>query len=99
MPTPTAEVLQGKVEALKKKLAEKGESLGGPELRALKKKIRRTQRRRRVILQGQPAAAPAKADEAAAAKPAAKVEEKPAEKVAEKVEEKTEEPAEEKKEE
>jgi len=99
MPTPTAEVLRGKVEALKKKLAEKGESLGGPELRALKKKIRRNQRRRRVMLQGQPVAAPAKADEAAAAKPAAKVEDKVEAKVEEKTEEKTEEPAEEKKEE
>jgi hypothetical protein len=72
MPTPTPEVLQGKVEALKKKLAEKGESLEGPELRALKKKIRRVQRRRRLMLEGLAKVAPAKTAETAAGKPAEK---------------------------
>jgi hypothetical protein len=84
MSTPTPEVLQGKVEALKKKLAEKGESLQGPQLRALKKKIRRAQRRRRLMLEGQAKAAPAKTAEPAAEKPAEKTEDKAQEPAAEK---------------
>jgi hypothetical protein len=83
MPTRTPEALQEKLVALKKKLAETGESLEGPELRALKKKIRRTQRRRRTMLQGQAKSAPAKPAEAAAEQPAEKPEEKAEEKKAE----------------
>jgi hypothetical protein len=49
MPSKSAEQLRQKTAALKKKLAEKGASMEPAKLRAAKKKIRRVQRRRRVM--------------------------------------------------
>ena len=49
MPAKSAEQLKQKTAALKKKLAEKSGSLGLDKIRAAKKKIRRLQRRRRVL--------------------------------------------------
>ena len=47
MPGKSAEQLKQKTAALKKKLADKGASLDQAKVRAMKKKIRRVQRRRR----------------------------------------------------
>jgi hypothetical protein len=47
MPIATVESLKERTARLKKKLAEKGESLEGPAARLLEKKIRRAQRARR----------------------------------------------------
>ena len=49
MPGKSAEQLKQKTQALKKKLADKGASLDKAKVRAMKKKIRRVQRRRRGI--------------------------------------------------
>jgi len=49
MPRKTAEQLRQKTAALKKKLAEKGPSMDPVKVRKAKKKIRRVQRRRRLI--------------------------------------------------
>jgi hypothetical protein len=49
MPRKTAEQLRQKTAALKKKLAEKSASMDPVKVRKAKKKIRRVQRRRRVI--------------------------------------------------
>lgn len=49
MPHKSAEQLKAKTAALKKKLAEKAASMDPVKLRQAKKKIRRVQRRRRVI--------------------------------------------------
>ena len=49
MPHKTAEQLKQKTASLKKKLAEKAASMDQAKIRKAKKKIRRTQRRRRVI--------------------------------------------------
>ena len=49
MPAKSAEQLKAKAAALRKKLAEKRASMGADKIRAAKKKIRRLQRRRRVI--------------------------------------------------
>ena len=47
MPVATLDSLKEKTTRLKKKLAENGDALEGPAARALKKRIRRTQRARR----------------------------------------------------
>ncbi len=47
MALKNVEQLKTKTAALKKKLAAKGGSLSGPDRRALEKKIRRVQRKRR----------------------------------------------------
>ena len=47
MPTMTIEKLDARAKRLKKKLAEKGDTLDGAKVRALGKQIRRAQRRRR----------------------------------------------------
>jgi len=49
MPRKTVEQLKAKTAALKKKLAEKGASMDPVKVRKVKKKIRRVQRRRRLI--------------------------------------------------
>jgi len=49
MPHKSAEQLKQKTAALKKKLAEKAASMDPVKVREAKKKIRRVQRRRRVI--------------------------------------------------
>jgi hypothetical protein len=49
MPRKTAEQLRQRTAALKKKLAEKSASMDPVKVRKAKKKIRRVQRRRRVI--------------------------------------------------
>ena len=49
MPKKSAEQLKAKTAALKKKLVEKAASMDPAKVRAAKKKIRRVQRRRRVI--------------------------------------------------
>ena len=49
MPRKTVEQLKAKTAALKKKLAEKGASKDPVKVRKVKKKIRRVQRRRRLI--------------------------------------------------
>jgi hypothetical protein len=49
MPHKSAEQLKQKTAALKKKLAEKAASMEPAKLRAAKKRIRRLQRRRRLI--------------------------------------------------
>lgn len=49
MPNKTAEALRERTAKLKKKLAEKGASLDATKRRTAKKKIRRLQRRRRVL--------------------------------------------------
>jgi hypothetical protein len=49
MPHKSAEQLKQKTAALKKKLAEKAASMDPVKLRMAKKKIRRVQRRRRLI--------------------------------------------------
>ena len=49
MPRKTAEQLRQKTAALKKKLADKGASMDAVKVRKAKKKIRRVQRRRRLI--------------------------------------------------
>lgn len=46
----TPDQLRQQAQALRAELREKGSSLPGPELRALKKRIRRLQRRRRKLL-------------------------------------------------
>ena len=50
MPTAKPEQLKEKAQALIQKLAEKADTMEGPKLRALKKRIRRLQRKRRRIL-------------------------------------------------
>ena len=50
MPAKTPEQLRQRAAALKKKLAEKGESLDGEKRRALAKKVRRVQRKRRRLV-------------------------------------------------
>ena len=50
MPSVSPEQLREKTQTLKKKLKEKGDSLGGPKRRALEKRIRRLQRKRRRIV-------------------------------------------------
>ena len=50
MPLMNVDKLKQREAALKNKLAQQGESLDGPKLRALKKKIRRAQRRRRNLV-------------------------------------------------
>lgn len=49
MPQKSAEQLKQRTAALKKKLAEKGASMDAAKVRALKKKVRRAQRRRRAL--------------------------------------------------
>jgi hypothetical protein len=49
MPAKSAEQIKQKTAALKKKLAEKSAALDPVKLRAAKKKIRRLQRRRRLM--------------------------------------------------
>ena len=49
MPKKSAEQLKQKTAALKKKLADKAASMNPAGVRAAKKKIRRVQRRRRVV--------------------------------------------------
>jgi hypothetical protein len=49
MPHKSAEQLKQKTAALKKKLAEKAASMDPVKVRAAKKKIRRVQRRRRLM--------------------------------------------------
>jgi len=49
MPHKSAEQLKAKTAALKKKLAEKAASMDSVKVRKAKKKIRRVQRRRRLI--------------------------------------------------
>ena len=93
MPKPTLDQQKALVEGLKNKLAEKGEGMEPAELRDLKKKIRRAQRKhQRTTVEVERIAAKAEKKEE---KPAEKAEEKPAEKA----EAKAEEPAEESKEE
>ncbi len=58
----TPEQLREKAQALRARLREKGASLAGPEVRALKKRIRRLQRRRRRLLRAE-GSAPASAGE------------------------------------
>jgi hypothetical protein len=68
MPKKSAEQLKQKTAALKKKLAEKAASMDPAKVRAAKKKIRRVQRRRRVIdVRAKRLAANVKKDEAAKA--------------------------------
>ena len=63
MPTINADQLSEKTQALKSHIKEKGEALEGAERRALGKKLRRLQRkRRRVLARPQPAAPEASAD-------------------------------------
>lgn len=50
MPIPTPEQLREKTEELKRKLAAGADSIAPPQARALKKRIRRLQRRRRKML-------------------------------------------------
>lgn len=50
MPAKTPEQLRQRTAALKKKLADKGASLEGAKVRALKKTIRRVQRKRRRLV-------------------------------------------------
>jgi hypothetical protein len=50
MPTVTPEKLHESAQALRKRLAEGAETMEGPKLRALKKRLRRLQRKRRRIL-------------------------------------------------
>jgi hypothetical protein len=50
MPPKTPDQLKQKAEGLRKKLREKRASLDGARARALGKKIRRAQRRRRVLV-------------------------------------------------
>jgi uncharacterized protein with GYD domain len=47
MPAKNVDQLKTRAAALKKKLAEKGGSMIGSDLRTLKKKVRRVQRKRR----------------------------------------------------
>ena len=49
MPLKSAEQLKQKTAALKKKLAEKAASMDAAKVREAKKKIRRVQRRRRLL--------------------------------------------------
>lgn len=49
MPHKTADALRERTARLKKKLAEKGASLDAGKARAARKKIRRLQRRRRIL--------------------------------------------------
>lgn len=49
MPHKTADALRERTAKLKKKLADKGASMEAGKVRAAKKKIRRLQRRRRVL--------------------------------------------------
>jgi hypothetical protein len=49
MPSPSPEQLREKTQVLKKRLKEKAASLEGPKRRALEKRIRRLQRKRRKI--------------------------------------------------
>ena len=60
---PALNLVTGK--ALKKKLSESASSMDGPEVRALKKKIRRIQRKRRTFLAMQERAAKKSTDETA----------------------------------
>lgn len=65
MPTANPDKLQATAEALKQQLKERGESMEGAERRALGKRVRRLQRKRRRILAGQQATqAPASAESA-----------------------------------
>jgi len=114
MPKPTLDQQKEQVEKLRKSLTEKGEGVEAAELRDLKKKIRRAQRKhhRTAVEASRNVAKPVEKAEAKAeakpevkaaakaeAKPEVKAEAKVEEKVEEKVEAKPEEPAEEKKEE
>ena len=47
MPAKSAEQIKQKAQALRKKIAEKGTTLSPDKVRAMKKKVRRLQRRRR----------------------------------------------------
>ena len=79
MPAATPETLKAKADAIKKQIADKGDSLEGPELRALKKRLRRAQRKRRIMMQTLEAAAKAAAktaEKAGESKPEAAAEEK-----------------------
>lgn len=80
MPKATVDQVNAKTEALKTKLAEKGDSMDGPDLRALKKQIRRLQRRRRSMVAAEARAAAPKAKAAAPAAEEKKEEEKAEEK-------------------
>jgi hypothetical protein len=50
MPLKTPDQLTARAAALRKKVAEKGASLDGTALRALKKNVRRVQRKRRRLV-------------------------------------------------
>ncbi len=62
MPTINADQLSEKTQALKSHIKEKGEALEGAERRALGKKLRRLQRKRRRVLALQQPASEASAD-------------------------------------
>ena len=65
MPTANPDKLQETAQALKQQLKEKGESMDGAERRALGKRVRRLQRkRRRLLARQQPVKAPAGAEPA-----------------------------------
>ena len=49
MPAKSAEQIKQKAQALRKKIAEKGTALTEDKVRAMKKKVRRLQRRRRAM--------------------------------------------------
>ena len=49
MPAKSAEQIKQKAQALRKKIAEKGTTLTQDKVRAMKKKVRRLQRRRRAM--------------------------------------------------
>ena len=49
MPAKSAEQIKQKAQALRKKIAEKGTTLTQDKVRAMKKKVRRLQRRRRTM--------------------------------------------------
>lgn len=71
MPVPTVEQLQGKLETLRKTLADKGESLDAAKRRELKKKVRRVQRKTRRLAT---ASAKVERETAKSAQPAAAAE-------------------------
>jgi hypothetical protein len=50
MPAKNVEQLKARAGALKKKISAKGAAMAGPELRKLKKKVRRVQRKRRRLV-------------------------------------------------
>jgi hypothetical protein len=69
MPVRTVEQLKGRESAIKKKLAEKGESMDAGRKRRAKKQLRRTQRRRRKMVAAAAARAPKAAEGAGAGTP------------------------------